>query len=316
MTRFIVRRLASALVVLAIASVVVFSLLQLAPGDPASVLAGPDADEATVAAIRHNLGLDEPLLTQYFTWLAHLFTGNLGDSYTYHRPITELIGQRLGSTVELTIVATLVMVVLGLVLGVVLATARSRGLRRIVNGLSTVCLALPPFASGIILIFVFAVMWNVLPSGGEASLFSEPASAIRRLILPAVALALPAAPVIANLLATEMMHARDQEFVLTASAKGATARRITWRHVVPNSLSSSIIEVGIHIGNLLGGAVVAEAIFTRNGLGTLLIQAVDKRDYQLAQVLLLLAIGTAIIVQLIAELCIARIDPRIRLESA
>jgi peptide/nickel transport system permease protein len=313
MTQFVIRRIASTILVLAIASVAVFSLLQLAPGDPASVLAGPDATPETIAAIRHSLGLDMPLATQYFSWVGHLLTGNLGDSYSYHRPVAELIGQRLGSTVELTITATMFMVLLGLVMGVILATTRSRGLRRAIDGLSTFFLALPPFASGIILIFFFAVMWHALPSGGEAPLFAEPASSIRRLILPAIALALPAAPVIANLLATEMAHSRDQEFILTALAKGANRQRITWRHVVPNSLSSPIIEVAIHIGNLLGGAVVAEAIFARNGLGTLLIQAVDKRDYQLAQVLLLLAIAAAIIVQLIAELCIARIDPRIRL---
>lgn len=316
MIRFVVRRCLGALVVLAVASVAVFSLLQLAPGDPASLLAGADASPETIAAIRQQLGLDRPPVVQYFAWLGSLFTGDLGTSFTYHRPVAELIGQRLASTLELTLAATLLMTVLGVALGVVLATTRSTTLRRAVDGLATFLLALPPFASGIILIFLFAIVWGVLPSGGEASLVTQPESSVRRLILPAIALALPAAPVIGNLLATEMAQSRDQEFVLTARAKGASARRITWRHVVPNSLNSPLIELGIHIGNLLGGAVVAEAIFTRNGLGTLLIQAVETRDYQLAQVLLLIAIAVAIIIQLVAELIIARIDPRIRLETA
>lgn len=313
MTRLVLRRLLGAAIVLFIASIVVFSLLQLAPGDPASVLAGPDADEATIASIRHQLGLDLPVWLQYVQWLGGFFTGHLGDSYSYHLPIATLIGQRIGSTVQLTVAATIIMIVVGILLGVVLATSKSRVLRRVVDSLCTLFLALPPFASGVILIFVFAVGLHALPSGGDASILTEPASSVRRLILPAVALALPAIPVIANLLATEMMRANDQEFVLTALAKGARGRRIIWRHVLPNSLGSPIVEIAIHIGNLLGGAVVAEAIFARNGLGTLLVQAVQERDYQLAQVLLLFAVATAIVVQLIAELLIARIDPRIRM---
>jgi peptide/nickel transport system permease protein len=176
-----------------------------------------------------------------------------------------------------------------------------------------VALALPPFVSGIVLIFVFAVTWRVFPSGGDASLIAAPADALRRLVLPAVALALPGVPVIARLLSTEMRRSQDQEFVLTARAKGAGRQRITWRHVVPNSLTQPIIEVGMRISHLLGGAVVAEAIFTRAGIGNLLTQAVQARDYPLAQVLLMLVVATAIIVQLLVELVIAALDPRIRL---
>jgi len=311
--RFVLQRLLSAVVVLAVVSVLVFSLLHLAPGDPAVVLAGADADPQTVATIRTQLGLDRPLVTQYGEWVGQLLTGDLGRSYTLGQPIGELIVQRLPGTIQLTIAATLLMTVFGLVTGVVLATTRSRLLRQGIEYLATLALALPPFVSGVVLIFFFAVVWQVLPSGGDASLVDTPASAIRRLILPAIALALPAVPVIAQLLATEMRRAYDQEFVLTALAKGANRRRITWRHVMPNSLGPAIIELGIRVGHLFGGAIVAEAIFARAGLGSLLVQAVQTRDYRLAQMLLLLAIAAAIAVQFVAELCIARIDPRIRL---
>lgn len=144
-------------------------------------------------------------------------------------------------------------------------------------------------------------------------MITDPGDAMRRLILPSIAMALPGAPVIARLLATEMRRSRDQEFVLTALAKGASTRWLIWRHVVPNSLGPAVIEVGIRIGHLLGGAVVAEAIFARAGLGSLLIQSVETRDYLLAQVLLLVAIAAAILAQLAAELVIAAVDPRIRL---
>lgn len=313
MIRYVLQRLLGAAVVLAVVSVVVFSLLHLAPGDPAVVIAGADADPETVAAIRTDLGLDRPLVNQYGEWLGQLLTGDLGQSYTLNQPIGELIVQRLPGTVQLTVAATLLMTVFGLLAGVVLATTRFRVVRQAIEHLATLALALPPFVSGVVLIFFFAVVWRVLPAGGDASLVDTPASAVRRLILPAIALALPAVPVIARLLATEMRRAYDHEFVLTALAKGASRRRITWRHVVPNSLGPAVVELGIRIGHLFGGAIVAEAIFARAGLGSLLVQAVQTRDYRLAQVLLLMAIAAAIAVQLLAELCMARIDPRIRL---
>lgn len=312
MIRFVIRRLLGALVVLLVVSVIIFSLLRLAPGDPASILAGPDATPDVVAAIRHEIGLDRSPVLQYFAWLGHLFTGDLGMSYTFHRPIAELLGQRLGSTLQLTFASAGLMIVFGVIMGVIMATTRSKVLRQVVDWLATISLAMPPFVSGVILIFVFAVAWNVLPSGGDAPM-SQPGEALQRLLLPSIAMALTGVPVIARLLATEMRRARDQEFVLTAVSKGALPRRITWRHVLPNSLGPAVIEVGIRIGHLLGGAVVAEAIFARAGLGALLVQSVETRDYLLAQVLLLVAIAAAILVQLVAELVIAAIDPRIRL---
>jgi len=310
---YAIRRVLSGLGVLFIVSIIIFVLLRLAPGDPASVLAGPDATPELIAAIRNDLGLDLPPVQQYINWLGGLFTGDLGTSYTMRQPIADLIGQRVGSTLQLTVAAAILMVVFGVLAGAVLATARSRIVREIVDWLAIVSLAMPPFVSGVILIFVFAVASGLLPSGGDASLFADPGDAIRRLILPSVAMALPAAPAIARLLATEMRRSAEEEFVLTAQSKGASRRRIIWRHVVPNSLGPAVIEVGIRIGHLLGGAVVAEAIFARPGLGSLLIQSVQTRDYPLAQVLLLLAISVAILAQLVAELVIATIDPRIRL---
>lgn len=312
MTKYALRRIGGALLVLLVVSVVVFSLLHLAPGDPAAVVAGPDADAATVAKVRQDLGLDRSMVVQYVDWLTELAAGDLGTSYTQRQPIADLIGQRIGSTLQLTVAATLLMIVLGLGMGVLMATSSSRVLRGAVESAANLALAMPPFISGVVLIFLFATVWQVLPSGGDAPLFGETASSIRRLILPAIALALPAAPVIARLLATEMRRAGDQEFVLTAISKGASRRRVTWRHVVPNSLGPPVLEVGIRVGHLLGGAVVAEAIFARSGLGSLLVQSVQNRDYRLAQVLLLLAIAAAIVIQLVAELVTAKIDPRVR----
>lgn len=313
MTGYVLRRLGTAVVVLFVVSVAVFALLHLAPGDPAAVLAGPDAPPETVDAIRSELGLDRSPVQQYTDFVGDLLTGDLGESYTVRRPISELIGQRVGSTLQLTIAATILLVVLGVAIGAGMATTRSKLLRRVLDQLSTLCLALPPFVSGVILIFVFAVAWQVLPSGGDAPFLAEPSASFKRLILPSIAMALPSAPVVARLLATEMRRTAELEHVQTARAKGASERRVTWRHVVPNSLGPPIVEVGIRVGHMLGGAIVAEAIFARSGLGSLLIRAVTSRDYRLAQVLLMMAVAAAILAQLVGELLIARLDPRVRL---
>lgn len=312
--RYVLRRLLDGLAVLALASVVVFGLLYLAPGDPAIVLAGPDASQQTLDAIRRDLGLDRPVVEQYVDWLSKVATGDLGRSYIVRRPVAELILQRFGSTAQLALVATAIMTLLGVAMGVVLAASRSRVLRAIIESLAGIALALPPFVSGVILIFVFAVVLRALPSGGDASFMEDPRENLRRLVLPSIALALPGSAVIARLLATEMRRAWARDFVRTAFSKGLRQRRVAIRHVLPNSLGPPITELGIRVGHLLGGAIVAEAIFARAGLGSLLIQAVHTRDYRLAQALLLFAMAAAICARLVADLAIAAIDPRIRVE--
>jgi peptide/nickel transport system permease protein len=316
MLRFVAVRFGQAILVLFVVSVVAFALLHLAPGDPASVLAGPNASTETIEAIRHRLGLDQGLVGQYLGWMGDIVHGNLGQSYTTQQPITSLISQRMGSTLQLTVAASVLMVLLGVGAGIALVNRRWRSLRSAAETLTTASLAMPPFVSGIILIFLFAVLWRLLPSGGSTSLFVAPSDALARLVMPSIAMAIPGAAVLARLLATEMRRAREQEYVQTAIAKGASPRRITWRHVVPNSLAPAVIELGLRVGHLLGGAVVAEAIFARPGLGSLLVQSVADRDYTLAQVLLLLGVTVAILAQLAAELSIGFIDPRVRAGGA
>ena len=175
MIGYVLRRITAAVGVLLIVSVAVFSLLHLAPGDTAAVLAGPDASQETLDAIRADLGLDRPLPVQYVEWVSELVRGDLGESYTVRRPVAELIGQRVGSTLQLTIAATCILIVLGVAMGITLANSRTSAAGRAIDQLATLFLALPPFVSGIILIFLFAVVWGVLPPGGQAPFVAEPA---------------------------------------------------------------------------------------------------------------------------------------------
>jgi peptide/nickel transport system permease protein len=312
---YLARRLGGAIVLLFAASIAIFALLHLAPGSPATVLAGADASPAQVAAVSHALHLDQPLPAQYWHWLTGVLGGHLGESYVLKRPIGTLIAQRLGSTLQLMIAATVVMVVLGVVLGIASAESRHRFIREAVDAISTAFLSAPPFVSSVIFVFVFAITWKLLPAGGQVSFFSNPWFSIQYLAMPAVAVALPGSAVIARLLATELRRTSEQEFVRTAVAKGARRSRVVLRHALPNSLGPAAVELGIRIGEMFAGAVVVESLFARSGIGSLLVTAVQDRDYLLADDLLLLSVAFAIAMQLLTELGMSRVDRRLALEG-
>lgn len=315
MIKYLVRKLPSVLLVLIASSVIAFVLPRLAPGDPAVVLAGPDPTPQVVASIRVDLGLDKPLWEQYLNWVTGLFHGNLGQSYILHRSVSGLIGARIGSTVQLAAMATIIMIVVGFVLGVLGGSPRRPWARLVVDAFNTLFLAAPPFLTGMILILLLGIVWPVLPVSGEVSVFDNPSFGLQYLILPATALALPQAAVIARLLQTSMLTTRSEDFVDLAKAKGVPTGRITRRHVLRNSLNSTVVVVGLHVGHLLAGAIVVEAIFARNGLGALAVSSVETRDYLVVQVLILLAVFVAVVMQLLSEIALAMLDPRIRLEA-
>lgn len=307
------RRCLAALAVLFVASILIFLLLHLAPGNPATFLAGPDATQAQVDAVEKALHLNESLPAQYWQWLAGILSGNPGQSYILHRPIGTLIAERLGSTVQLMIGAAVLMCLLGLLLGVAAAESNRRVWRAIVDFLSTVALSAPPFVSSVLFIFLFAITWRILPAGGQASFWSNPTFNIQYLAMPSIAIALPGSAVIGRLLATEMRRTRQEEFVRTAIAKGASRAAVTTRHVIPNSIGPALVEAGIRIGEMFAGSVVVESLFARSGIGSLLVNAVEDRDYFLANDLLLLSVAFAIVMQLLTELGMSRLDRRLTL---
>ncbi|MEU6642728.1 ABC transporter permease [Saccharomonospora sp. NPDC046836] len=313
MIRFLIGKLPSFLLVGFVSSIIAFALPRLAPGDPAVVLAGSDATPEMVAEIRSQLGLDEPLWLQYFSWIGGVLRGDLGQSYILSRPVTELIAGRLESTIELAVLATIIMIVVGLALGVLGGSPRSKVARSVLDVFNTVFLAIPPFLTGLLLILLLGLAIPLLPVSGEVALLDNPELGIQYLILPAVALALPQAAVVARLLQTSMLTARGEDFVDLARAKGARPGRITRKHVLRNSLGTVVVVIGLRIGDLLGGAIVVEAIFARNGLGTLAVSAVQSRDYLVVQALILGAVLIAVVMQLLSEIVLAALDPRVRL---
>ncbi|MFH8577042.1 ABC transporter permease [Streptomyces zaomyceticus] len=314
MRGYLLRRLPSALLVLLVASFVAFALLRLVPGDPAAVLAGPDASPETEAAIRARLGLDAPLHTQYLQWIGDLLTGDLGPSYAIGGQTADLIADGLGATAELTLGALLFVVVLGAAFGILGATSRNRWVRGTVRALTTAALAVPPFVTGVLLVLLFAVLLGVLPPGGRVPLLTAPDLGVQYLLLPALCLALPSAAVLGRYLKDGIERALAEDYVRTATAAGVAPRRLLWRHALPNALPPVVTLLGMQTGHLLGGAVLVEAIFAWPGLGQLAEQALVRRDYPVVQDLLLLLVTVFVLVQLLTDLVHARLDPRIRWE--
>jgi peptide/nickel transport system permease protein len=313
MLRFLLHKLPSFVVVVIVSSIVAFLLPRLAKGDPAVVLAGPDATPAVVAKIREQLGLDQPLWVQYGQWIGGVLHGDLGRSYILHRPVEELIASRLDSTLELAALAAIIMIAVGVGLGVLGGSPRSPWARSVVDVFNTVFLAVPPFLTGLLLILLLGFAIPVLPISGERSIFVDPGIGIQFLILPSVALALPQAAVIARMLQTSMLGTRGEDFVDLAKAKGVPPFIITRRHVLRNSLGSVVVVIGLRIGELLAGAIVVESIFARNGLGSLAVSSVQTRDYLVVQALVLGAVMIAVVIQLFSEIALAALDPRVRL---
>ncbi|MFF7652148.1 ABC transporter permease [Streptomyces sp. NPDC007983] len=307
------RKVPSVLFVLLASSVVAFALPRLAPGDVAVSLAGTDPSAANVAAIRKELGLDRSPVVQYWDWISGLFHGDLGQSYRLHRSVASLIGDRLESTVELAVFATLLVVVIGTALGVLAGSTRRRWTRAALDLGNSLLVAVPPFLTGLALILIFGVYHRWLPVSGEVSLLENPSIGIQYLTLPAVALALASSGIVARLLQTEMAKVRTEDYVDLALAKGTPPGRITRRHVLRNSFGTAVVAIGLEIGTLLAGAVIIESIFNRNGLGQLAVSSVQSRDFTVLQVLILGVVFVAVICQILTEMVLAALDPRIRL---
>ncbi|AUY52825.1 ABC transporter permease [Streptomyces sp. CB01881] len=314
MRTFLLKRLPSGLLVLALASFLVFLILRLIPGDPATSLAGPDAGPEAVAAIRSRLGLDQPLLSQYAAWLGHLVTGDLGPSYAIGGQVADLIGNGLGATAQLTLGALFLVIVIALPLGVLGATTRRRPVAAAVQAFTTAVLAVPPFVTGVLLVLLFAVTLGLLPAGGHESLLDQPDLAVQYLLMPALCLALPSAAVLARYLKDGVERALAEDYVRTATALGVSRRRIVWQHALPNALPPAITVLGLQVGQLIAGAVLVERIFAWPGLGQLIEQGVIRRDYPVVQDLLLLIVAVYVAVQLFTDLVYAWLDPRIRWE--
>lgn len=307
----VVRRIVSIVPTMLIASILVFGLVQLIPGDPAATLAGEGASQETIAAYRSELGLDRPLVAQYLSWLVGVLHGNLGTSLISGEPVVQAIGRTLPITCALVALALIFAILLGVPGGVVAAWYARRVPDRIVSTISSVGVAMPSFWLGLILVSWLALQLRILPAAGFVPLSQDPLQSLLHLILPAFAMAVVGAAEIARQLRSAMITSLASDSVRTLYAKGLGRRQVIG-HALKNSSVPLLTIVGLQVNRFLGATVVIESIFGLGGLGQLIITATLQKDFVVVQGVVLITAFAVIVTNILVDLCYLLVDPRIR----
>ena len=316
MTRFLTSRVLSLAFVLWLVTIIAFVMIRLAPGDPSAVMLGSDASPKAVAEFRAAYGLDRPLPVQYLAWLGHVVRGDLGTSIYLGRPVTTAILERLPISLTLTLSAFAIAVVLGITLGLIAAYWHDTWIDRVVSVVAALGLSMPSFWLGICLIYLFAVRWPVMPSGGFVEPWIDPGKSFRHLLLPAFALGYLQSGLIARMTRASMLEALRGDFVRVARSKGVGEFRVVVKHAFRNALIPVLTVTGITLAVMFGGAVVIETVFTLPGVGRLLVNAVVRRDYPVVQGTLLVVAAWYVVVNIAVDVLYTVSDPRIRLRAS
>lgn len=301
-------RLAGVLLTLAATSLAVFVLMATLPGDPARLVLGTDADPAAVAALRGELGLDRPLLVRYADWIGGVLTGDFGTSATYGVPVAGLVVERAVVSVPLAALALVLSVALALPLGLAAAVRRGTATDSALMGVAQVGLSLPNVWLGLILMLAFAVTWRLFPAAGFPG-WEAPGAAVRALVLPAVALAVPQAAILARVVRAAVVEVADRDFVALARAKGRSRAGAVLRHALPNAWGPILVVIGLQCGFLVSGAALIETVFSLPGVGRLLFQAVAQRDVAVVQAVVLLFVATVVVANALADAAAGRAQP-------
>lgn len=312
MGQTILRRLAAVPPVLLVVGTLVFLLVHLTPGDPAGYMLGSDATPADVARLRTAFGLDQPLVVQYIRWLWRAVQGDLGESLFLRKSVVAVIGERMEPTLLLTGLAAVLAMVLGVGAGILAATRHNTWTDRAVMATATLGVSIPGFWLGLNLILVVGVKLRLLPVAGYAGFAEKGLATLQYLVLPALALGITEAALIARMTRSSVLDVLRQDFIRTARAKGMRERTVLFRHALRNAALPIITTLGNTLAVLIGGAVVTETVFNIPGLGRLVIQSVMRRDYPMIQATVLFAALAYILINLAVDLAYAWTDPRIR----
>ncbi|TCP85208.1 peptide/nickel transport system permease protein [Rhizobium sp. PP-CC-2G-626] len=312
MTGLLLRRFASLFLTLLAVSALIFVVMDVLPGDPAAIMLGTSATPETLEALRRELGLDQPLVLRYLSWLGGVATGDLGMSYTYGVPVAGLIAERLAVTLPLAFIAILLSVAIAIPLGVASAARRNGAVDYVAGLLSQMFIAVPGFWVGLLLVMVFSVSLGWVPSGGFPGWRAGLMPALGALVLPAIALALPQAGVLTRVTRSAVIEVMNEDFVRTARAKGLPRRTALWRHAVPNALVPVVTILGLQFTFLIAGAVLVENVFNLPGLGRLALQALSQRDIIVMQDVVLFFAALVIVMNFLVDLSYLALDPRLR----
>lgn len=312
--RYYVKKIAGLFVTLALVSVITFAVFQILPGNPATVILGVDADPLQLQALTESMGLDRPFYERYFDWVRGVFQGNLGISYRYQQPVSELLTRALEVTGSLAIVTMVLVVLIGIPVGIWLAGHSSKRYSVLFSMISQISLSVPAFCMAVFLTSIFAVNLRWLPSFGFIGFDDDPIGWLRSLLLPALSLALGSSAVLIRYVKVSITNQQKQDYVRTAYSKGLRKRAVMYRHIVRNSLIPVITVLGMTTADILGGSIIIENVFSMPGIGQLISVSITSRDLPLLQGLTLYLAVIVVSCNFAVDIIYSIVDPRIRLK--
>ena len=312
MLRYALKRGFSLIISLAVASLVIFFVIEIAPGDPASFMLGINAEPDTVAALRAELGLDQGKLQRYLAWVGGMLQGDFGMSYTYRTPVAGMIADRMWVSLPLALYALALSTLIAFPAGIYAAARRGKAGDMAVMGATQLGVAVPNFWFAMILVLVFAINLRWFGAGGFAGWDDGLGTALHSLTLPAIALALPQAAILARVMRSALLDILGEDFMRTARAKGLTRRQALWRHGLRNAMIPVLTIIGLQFSCLLAGAIIIEQVFFLPGLGRLVFQAISSRDLIVVESVVMILVFAVITVNFLVDLAYALVDPRLR----
>ncbi|WP_413375183.1 ABC transporter permease [Alkalihalobacillus sp. 1P02AB] len=313
MTAYIVKRLLSLFPVLFVVSVVIFSIIHITPGNPAAMILGQEATAEQIATLSEQMGLHLPIYEQYLNWVIGVFQADLGMSYFMREPVLDLIFKYIQPTLSLAIFAQIIAVIIAIPVGIIAATRRGSVVDQSLMGMTLIGMAIPSFLLGLLLMLVFGVYLQWLPIGGYRAIENGFLEHVKFLIMPALSLATVQAALIARMTRSSMLEVLNRSFIKTARSKGSKERRVIFGHALRNAFLPVLTVIGQSFGTLIAGAVVTEIIFNIPGIGQLVINSVERRDYPVIQGTVLFITVSYVFINLLVDLLYGVIDPRVRL---
>lgn len=313
---YLFKRLVSLIATLFVASIVVFTTLEVVPGDPASYMLGINASADTVAALKSELGLDQGRIARYFHWVGGMLQGDFGTSYTYRTPVAEMVRERLNVSLPLTLFALTLAIVLAFPAGLIAASRRGGAADTIVMAITQLGVAIPNFWFAMWLVLLFAIKWQWFSAGGFSGWEEGFFAGMKSLVLPAIALALPQASILARVLRSSLLDVLNEDYVRTARAKGLTRSQALWRHALRNAMIPVLTIIGLQFSFLLAGAIIIENVFFLPGLGRLIFQSIAQRDLIVVESVIMLLVFAVVMVTFLVDIAYAWVDPRMRQGSA
>jgi len=310
--KYALRRLIQMIPVLIIVSIVIFAIIHLIPGNPAEIMAGPNATPEQLEALNQQYGLDKPLVQQYIIWLGHVLRGDLGVSFINEFPVGKLIMQRVPATVELALAAAIIGLLFSFPLGIFSALKPGSWIDLFTTLFSALSFAVPSFWLAILLILLFSLHFKWLPPSGRPDITEDPVLHFKSLLMPAFTLGIAMAAKLTRYLRSAMLDVLNQDYIRTAQAKGLSKTAVVVRHALRNALIPVVTIFGLQVGDLLSGAIIVESIFAWPGVGRLTIQSIGWRDYSILQASVMFIVLAFLIVNLLTDLAYGVINPRIR----